>query len=147
LRILIASKPVDFRKGINGLAALVSTALGANPYDVYIFRSKRNDRLKMVVWDGSGMVMVTKVLEDRHFTWPAVRDGAVHLGASELALFENRQSADIASAYVEAWDRGPVWQEGIRSGAAAMSDAGRIALLTSLKAGCKQIGERVTLPF
>lgn len=88
LRILIASKPVDFRKGINGLAALVSTTLGANPYsgDVYIFRSKRRDRLKIVVWDGSGMVLVTKVLEDRHFTWPAVRDGAVHLGASELAL-------------------------------------------------------------
>jgi transposase len=88
LRILIASKPVDFRKRINGLAALVSTTLGATPYsgDVYIFRSKRNDRLKMVVWDGSGMVLVTQVLEDRHFTWPAVRDGAVHLGASELAL-------------------------------------------------------------
>ncbi|MBD9491638.1 IS66 family insertion sequence element accessory protein TnpB [Ensifer sp. ENS11] len=88
LRILIASKPVDFRKGINGLAALVSTTLGANPYsgDVYIFRSKRNDRLKMVAWDGSGMVLVTKVLEDRHFTWPAVRDGAVHLSASEMAL-------------------------------------------------------------
>ncbi|MDP9631995.1 UNVERIFIED_ORG: transposase, partial [Ensifer adhaerens] len=64
LRILIASKPVDFRKGINGLAALVSTTLGANPYsgDVYIFRSKRNDRLKMVAWDGSGMVLVTNDL-------------------------------------------------------------------------------------
>jgi transposase len=88
LRILVASKPVDFRKGINGLAALVSTALCANPYSgaIYIFRSKRNDRLKMIVWDGSGMALLTKILEDRHFTWPAVRDGAVHLGASELAL-------------------------------------------------------------
>jgi transposase len=88
LRILIASKPVDFRKGINGLAALVSTALGANPYsgDIYVFRSKRNDRLKLVVWDGSGMVLLTKVLEDRRFTWPAVHDGSVRLGASELAL-------------------------------------------------------------
>jgi transposase len=67
LRILIASKPVDFRKGINGLAALVSPALGANPYsgDIYVFRSKRNDRLKMIVWNGSGMVLLTKVLEDR----------------------------------------------------------------------------------
>lgn len=44
---------------------------------MYIFRSKRNDRLKMVAWDGSGI---------RHFTWPAVRDGAVHLSASEMAL-------------------------------------------------------------
>lgn len=88
LRIMIASKPVDFRKGINGLAALVSTALGANPYsgDIYVFRSKRNDRLKMVVWDGSGMVLLTKVLEDRRFIWPAVHDGAVRLSASELAL-------------------------------------------------------------
>nr|WP_050580389.1 IS66 family insertion sequence element accessory protein TnpB [Brucella canis] len=88
LRIMIASKPVDFRKGINGLAALVSTALGANPYsgDIYVFRSKRNDRLKMVVWDGSGMVLLTKVLEDRRFIWPAVHAGAVRLSASELAL-------------------------------------------------------------
>lgn len=88
LRILIASRPVDFRKGINGLAALVSATLGANPYsgDIYIFRSKRSDRLKIVAWDGSGMVMLTKVLEDRRFTWPAVRDGAVHLSASEMAL-------------------------------------------------------------
>ncbi len=85
---MIASKPVDFRKGINGLAALVSTALGANPYsgDIYVFRSKRNDRLKMVVWDGSGMVLLTKVLEDRRFIWPAVHAGAVRLSASELAL-------------------------------------------------------------
>ncbi len=88
LRILIASRPVDFRKGINSLAALVSTTLGANPYsgDIYVFRSKRNDRLKIVVWDGSGMVLLTKVLEDRHFTWPPVRDGAVHLSAKEMAL-------------------------------------------------------------
>ncbi|MGE6741588.1 IS66 family insertion sequence element accessory protein TnpB [Allorhizobium pseudoryzae] len=88
LRILIASRPVDFRKGINSLAALVSTTLGANPYsgDIYIFRSKRSDRLKIVVWDGSGMVLLTKILEDRHFTWPPVRDGAVHLSTSETAL-------------------------------------------------------------
>jgi len=64
LRILIASRPVDFRKGINSLAALVSTTLGANPYsgDIYIFRSKRIDRLKIVVWDGSGMVLLTNDL-------------------------------------------------------------------------------------
>jgi len=88
LRILIASRPVDFRKGINSLTALVTTTLEANPYsgDIYVFRSKRNDRLKIVAWDGSGMVLLTKVLEDRHFTWPPVRDGAVHLSASEMTL-------------------------------------------------------------
>jgi len=88
LKIWVASKPVDFRRGMNGLAALVAESLASNPYsgDVFIFRSKRSDRLKLIFWDGSGMVLVSKVLEDRRFTWPTIRDGAVHLNPSEMAL-------------------------------------------------------------
>ena len=55
-RILVASKPVDFRKGLPGLSALVETVLQENPFagDVFIFRSKRADRVKILVWDGTG---------------------------------------------------------------------------------------------
>lgn len=88
VKVVLASKPVDFRKSVNGLAALVAEALGADPYDgrVFVFRSKRKDRLKCLMWDGSGMVLATKWLESGGFTWPPVTDGAVHLSAAQMAL-------------------------------------------------------------
>ena len=88
LKVMVATRPIDFRCGINSLAALVSTQLKADPYagDVWIFRSKRLDRLKILVWDGSGMVLVTKWLELGRFYWPQITDGTVSLSASEMAL-------------------------------------------------------------
>ena len=88
LKIVVAAQPVDFRKGINSLAALVSQALNTNPYcgDVFIFRSKRMDRLKLLAWDGTGMVLMTKWLEESRFIWPPIRDGAVHLSATQMAM-------------------------------------------------------------
>jgi transposase len=88
LRIMVATKPVDFRKGMDSLAALVMQALASDPFtgDVFIFRSKRSDRLKLLVWDGSGLCLVTKRLESGAFTWPPVRDGAVTLNAAQLRL-------------------------------------------------------------
>jgi transposase len=88
LKVMLATKPIDFRAGINSLAALVAIALKANPYDgaVFIFRSKRRDRLKLLLWDGSGMVMVTKWLEEGRFFWPPISDGAVQLSATQMTL-------------------------------------------------------------
>lgn len=85
---MVASKPVDFRKGMDSLAALVMQVLAADPFtgDVFIFRSKRSDRLKLLVWDGSGLCLITKRLETGAFTWPPVRDGAVTLNAVQLRL-------------------------------------------------------------
>ena len=62
VRILVATNPVDFRKGHNGLAALVNNELSENPFSgtVFVFRSKRLDRLKLLYWDGSGLVMSYK---------------------------------------------------------------------------------------
>jgi transposase len=81
LKVVLAAQPVDFRKSVHTLSALVSEALRANPYcgDVFVFRSKRADRVKLLAWDGSGMVLVTKWLHQGHFTWPPIRDGVVHL--------------------------------------------------------------------
>jgi transposase len=69
LKVLVASRPIDFRRGVHGLVAMVAQALGADSYcgNVFVFRSKRKDRLKMVVWDGTGMVLVTK--------WVSLRRG------------------------------------------------------------------------
>ena len=62
VQIFVATKPVDFRKGHDGLAALVQSHLKKKPFDgaVYVFRAKRADRLKMIWWDGTGLVMAYK---------------------------------------------------------------------------------------
>ena len=88
LKVVLAAQPVDFRKSVHTLSALVSEALRANPYcgDVFVFRSKRADRVKLLAWDGSGMVLVTKWLHQGRFTWPPIRDGVVHLSATQLAM-------------------------------------------------------------
>jgi transposase len=88
VKVMLATQPVDFRKSVHTLSALVSEALRADPYcgDVFVFRSKRMDRVKLLAWDGSGMVLVTKWLEDGRFTWPPVRDGVVQLTATQLSM-------------------------------------------------------------
>ena len=88
VRVVVAAKPVDFRKGMDSLAALVMQALSSDPFagDVFIFRSKRLDRLKLLIWDGSGLCLVTKRLESGVFTWPPAQDGAVKLNAAQLRM-------------------------------------------------------------
>jgi transposase len=90
-RILLASRPVDFRKGAHALCAMAAEALGADPFSgvVLVFRAKRADRIKIVLWDGSGLVLVSKQLEGGSFRWPPVVDGSVRLTAVEFAaLFD-----------------------------------------------------------
>src|SRR5207302_253845 len=67
LRVLVASKPVDFRKGADGLAALVREALGEDPFSgtIFVFRCKRADRVKILAWDGSGLVLVAVARAER----------------------------------------------------------------------------------
>lgn len=91
VQVMMATRPVDFRKGIDGLAAVVRETMGADPFSgtVYVFRSKRADRAKLVFWDGSGVVLVAKRLEEGRFCWPKVQDGVVRLTAAQLsALLE-----------------------------------------------------------
>lgn len=91
IRVMVATKPVDFRKGAEGLAALVREAMRADPFSgvIYVFRAKRADRVKLIFWDGSGMVLVAKRLEDSEFRWPKIQDGAMRLSAAQFqALME-----------------------------------------------------------
>jgi transposase len=91
VRVMVATKPVDFRKGAEGLAALVRETMGADPFSgaVYVFRARRADRVKLVYWDGTGVCLFAKRLEDGKFQWPAITDGVVRLTAAEFqALLE-----------------------------------------------------------
>jgi len=56
---------------------------------IHVFRSKRADRLKLLLWDGSGVVLLSKRLEQGSFRWPSIGDGVMRLSASQLsALLE-----------------------------------------------------------
>lgn len=87
MRVLVATRPVDFRKGADSLAALVREQLGHDPFagTLFIFRSKRADRLKVLAWDGSGLVLLWKRLEHGAFRWPPISAGVMRLTASQLA--------------------------------------------------------------
>ena len=90
-RVLLAMRPVDFRKGAYGLAALASEVLGEDPFSgaVIVFRSKRSDRVKILVWDTSGVVLVWKQLQQGGFRWPPIMDGVMRLSPVEFAaLFD-----------------------------------------------------------
>lgn len=90
VRILVATRPIDFRKGHDGLAALVSSQLRKDPFTgtLFVFRSRRADRLKLLYWDGTGLVMAYKRLEASTFTWPAIKDGVMALNHAQFeALF------------------------------------------------------------
>ena len=92
VRIFVATEPVDVRKGHNGLAALVQNHLHKDPLTgtvtVYVFRSKRADRLKLLYWDSSGLVMAYKRLEEHIFKWPAISNGMMRLNHAQFeALF------------------------------------------------------------
>jgi transposase len=90
-RVLVATRPIDFRKGAHSLAALAAEVLGEDPYSgvVIVFRAKRADRLKILVWDTSGLVLIWKQLQQSTFRWPPVMDGVMKLSSVEFAaLFD-----------------------------------------------------------
>lgn len=90
-RILVVTRPVDFRKSHDGLAAVVQEELGLDPYSgvAYVFRSSGGDRIKVLWFDGTGLVLAYKRLEQGRFSWPGVRDGMIRLTRAQFeALFE-----------------------------------------------------------
>jgi transposase len=90
LRIMVATRPVDFRRGHDGLAAYAQMALGFAPRQglVLIFRARRGDRLKILYWDSNGIVMTYKRLEAGNFVWPKPGDAVMGLTKLQFeALF------------------------------------------------------------
>lgn len=86
-RIYLATRPVDFRKGMDGLAALAQAQLRLDPFSgaVLVFRAKRADRVKLLVFDGTGLCLYSKRLEAGRFGWPSATEGTVRLTSAQLA--------------------------------------------------------------
>lgn len=87
-RVWIAAGVTDMRKGMDGLAAIVQLALGERPFsgDVFAFRGRRGDLVKLLWWSGDGMNLYAKRLERGRFVWPQAATGTVHLSPAQLSM-------------------------------------------------------------
>jgi transposase len=87
-RIRVCLQPHDGRKGIDGLAAVVTTHLDRDPLngDLYVFRNRRRDRLKVLAWQGDGFALYLRRLERGTFAFPAADATEVAVTATELAM-------------------------------------------------------------
>ncbi len=89
--VYACAAPVDLRKGFDSLCALVREEMGLDPTSgaLYLFVSRNRIRAKVLVWDGTGLCLFSKRLEQGRFAplWSRERDGQVVLSASELALY------------------------------------------------------------
>ena len=87
VRIWLAAGATDMRRGFDGLASLVAQQLNHDPFSgqIFAFRGRRGHLIKLLFWDGQGLVLYAKRLERGHFVWPSasegVRRGVAHTGA------------------------------------------------------------------
>ena len=86
VRVWLANGHTDMRRGMNGLALQVQEALQRDPHagDLYVFRGRRGDLVKILWHDGLGMLLYAKRLERGRFLWPSPADGCVAISASQL---------------------------------------------------------------
>lgn len=98
-KIYIAVEAVDMRKGFDGLFGLVRDRLGGDPLSghLFLFTNRTRTRLKVLVWDGSGLWLCAKRLEKGRFRWPAAEnERSVVMRPEELAMLVN--GLDLAQA-------------------------------------------------
>lgn len=90
VKIFLAIEPADMRKGFDGLKALIEVQLGCDPLSghLFVFRSRRGDRLKILYWDRDGLALWYKRLEQGRFAWPRVSEDQrqIELLPAELAM-------------------------------------------------------------
>jgi transposase len=88
VRIFLCTKPTDLRKGFDGLHGLVLEVLRQDPLsgDLFVFLNKRRDRLKLLVWEGDGWLVLYKRLESGTFAPPVGQEDSIALSSAQLAL-------------------------------------------------------------
>lgn len=84
-QVWLAVEPVDMRMGIDGLSLQIQQALGRSPCDgtAYAFRNRSGNRIKLLVWDGTGVWLCVRRLHQGRFTWPHSTDAVCTLSAAE----------------------------------------------------------------
>lgn len=101
--VYIASKPIDFRCGINTLSALITDHFTFDPYDksLYIFTNNRRDRIKCLLYDGTGFWLLYKVLNEGRFSWTVNREGMVSITSEQLEWLLSGLSVDSGTVFRE----------------------------------------------
>jgi len=87
-RVWLACGVTDLRNGFDGLAGLVQTQLSEDAFSgqLFVFRGRRGDRVKVLWWDGDGLCLFAKRLEHGRFVWPQASRGTVHLSPAQLSM-------------------------------------------------------------
>jgi transposase len=106
LKVWLAVEPCDLRQSFNGLHGLVTERLGEDPRQgaLFVFTNRRRTRLKMLCWDGTGLWILTKRLEQGTFSWPKnVESGQTKLALAPPALALLTDGVDLRGARLRAW--------------------------------------------
>ena len=87
-QVWLAAGETDLRKGFDGLAALIQVHLSEDPFSgqLYVFRGRRGDRIKILWWSGDGLCLFAKRLERGKFIWPQASSGTVSLTGAQLSM-------------------------------------------------------------
>ena len=106
LKVFVALEPVDLRKSFSGLEGLVSERLGEDLRlgALFVFTNRRHSRLKILYWDGTGLWVMIKRLEEGTFAWPrSVEAGATKLCLRPEALAMLTDGIELRGARLRPW--------------------------------------------
>jgi transposase len=106
LKVLLAVEPCDLRKSFNGLHGLATERLGEDPRQgaLFVFINRRRTRLKMLCWDGTGLWVLSKRLEQGTFSWPRdVESGRTKLSLTPQALAMLTDGVDLRGGKLRPW--------------------------------------------
>lgn len=109
VRVYLAAGATDLRKSFDGLAGLASTVLGESAVSghLFVFCNRRRDRLKILVWDGSGLWVCAKRLERGTFAWPAIEAEKRKVELTPAELTAILDGLDVQETTRRRWWRRP----------------------------------------
>lgn len=106
LKVYVALEPQDMRKSFNGLSAAVEQHLEGDPYQgaLYLFTNRNRNRLKILFWDGTGLWVAAKRLEQGRFSWPKPSSkGQKRLSLTPEALAMLTDGVELKGARMRPW--------------------------------------------
>ena len=88
-KVYLAAGYTDLRRGMEGLAAIIRFQFDLDPYDkntLFLFCGKRSDRIKGLLWEGDGFLLLYKRLDNGAFNWPRSKDAALEITSEQYSM-------------------------------------------------------------
>jgi len=84
-QVWLVMAPVDMRRGIDGLSAMIQQSLGQSPCtgSAFVFRNRTGNRLRLLIWDGNGVWLCQRRLHHGHFIWPKAQETQFSITAAQ----------------------------------------------------------------